>query len=173
MTREETQNLLAYLQAIFQADVKNPKILLNAWADLFKNISYKEATQAAKDFVAQQTNGNYGRFPVPGQIIGIIQRKHAEKMSNVDDAWAQVERAARNGRDYSKTEFNKLPPDIQKAVGSSKMIYSLANSNAYMMDKAKDAFIKRYSEIKEQEAYKQVISGETLQLEDNEQLKLK
>ena len=68
-------------------------------------------------------------MPVPGQIKEQISILLDKGDLNEQEAWELVTNALRNSSYCSVEEFDKLPPDVQKAVGSPNMLRTWAAVN--------------------------------------------
>ena len=68
-------------------------------------------------------------MPVPGQIKEQISILRDQGGLNEQDAWELVTNALRNSSYGSAEEFAKLPPDVQRAVGSPNMLRTWAAVN--------------------------------------------
>lgn len=70
---------------------------------------------ALKTYVHSDTSGF---APSIGQLINKLHEVQTPQELNEMEAWFLVSRALRNGYYGAVEEFNKLPPLVQKAVGS-------------------------------------------------------
>ena len=68
-------------------------------------------------------------MPVPGQIKEKISLLRDQGGLNEQDAWELVTNVLRNSSYGSAEEFAKLPPDVQRAVGSPNMLRTWAVVN--------------------------------------------
>jgi hypothetical protein len=62
-----------------------------------------------------------------------------------------VMKAIRNGTYGSEKEYEKLPPIIQKTIGSARYIYDEATNSDFNMDVAKGQFISNYRSMLKRE----------------------
>lgn len=120
MTRKEMAEIFAIMQANypdFSRDwsdaVLNAKI--NLWLMQFRDDDYKEVLAAVMAHMATDTN----RYMPP---VGVIKAKLVEirmpEEMTPQEAWELVNRATRNSTYNSGEEFAKLPPVVQRLVGS-------------------------------------------------------
>lgn len=115
MNKQETIKLLTTIQAAYpNYRVQNKEITLELWSDLLEEYSYQQVMAALKAFIATDTSGF---APAIGQIIEKVQMISKPTELSEMEAWALVSRAIRNGYYGAETEFEKLPPIVQKAVG--------------------------------------------------------
>lgn len=68
-------------------------------------------------------------MPVPGQVKEQISILRDQGSLNEQDAWELATNALRNSSYGSVEEFAKLPPDVQRAVGSPNMLRTWAAMN--------------------------------------------
>lgn len=88
---------------------------ITLWHDFFKDYPKEIVYAASKAFMATDTKGF---MPNVGQIAEQIQRLKKPNEMAPAEAWALVTKALRNSTYGSREEFEKLPPEIQRAVGS-------------------------------------------------------
>ena len=124
MTKREIAELMTIMQANYPDSfrgmsdaVVGAKIAL--WHDMFKDYPKEVVQAAAKSFMATDTKGF---MPHVGQIMEHIQRmKQREDMAPAE-AWAIVSKALKNSAYGAEEEFAKLPPEIQRSVGSPNQL---------------------------------------------------
>lgn len=132
MTKREIAELMTIMQANYpdsfrgQSDaVVGAKISL--WYDFFKDYPKDIVYAAAKAFIATDTKGF---MPNVGQIAEQIQRfGHKDDMTPAE-AWTIVSKALRNSTWGSAEEFEKLPPECKRAVGSPAQLKEWAMMDA-------------------------------------------
>lgn len=116
MTREQTKTFIRGLVALYPNwHPQNLTDTVDAWQWALNDYPL-EIVQAALTIYIK-TNGT-GFAPSVSQLIDCM---HAPKESNrltEGEAWALVLKAIRNSGYDSEEEFTKLPPAIQKAVGT-------------------------------------------------------
>lgn len=124
MTKREVAELMTILQANYpdsfrgQSDaVVGAKIAL--WHDFFKDYPKEVVQAAAKAFMANDTKGF---MPNVGQINDQIQKLKAPARITEGEAWAMVYKALSNSSYNSAEEFEKLPENIQRLVGSPNQL---------------------------------------------------
>ena len=122
MTRKETISLLTIMQAGYadsfrgmSDDVLNATVAL--WHGMFRDDDYNAVMMAVKSFMSHDT----GRWmPTVGQIrsemVSLCPSSGGDLTEN--EAWAMVYKAVCNSSYNSKEEFSRLPPMVQKAVGT-------------------------------------------------------
>lgn len=133
MTVKETGAIMDVLKAAYPQYYRNQsdEEKYNAaclWAGLFTNYPLETVAAAVKLFIASDTKG----FPpVPGMIMDkVIAIGRGQEMSEME-AWTMVSRAIAKGSPYTmlrtgktgyQMEFEKLPPEVQRIVGSSRTL---------------------------------------------------
>lgn len=115
MEREEVQDFLAMMQATYpNFNPPNKTAAVNAWKLALEDYEENQVYAAFKLYMQTNTSGF---APVPGQIIDKIHTMTAPQELNEMEAWSLVSKAIRNSGYNSVSEFEKLPPLVQKAVG--------------------------------------------------------
>ena len=119
MNREETKKIIFVIRANYPESYsrlsdKDLDLLLLSWTALLADYSYEEVSVAIQNYLV---NDVYGRAPKIGQIIDCLQKVNEKGTLNANEAWALVYKAICNSTYNAETEFNKLPPAVQKAVG--------------------------------------------------------
>lgn len=120
MTKKEMAEIIAIMQSNYPDDFRgmsdkamNGKI--NLWFMQFRDDDFKEVLAAVMAHIATDTN----RFMPP---VGVIKAKLVEirlpDEMTPQEAWELVSRATRNSAYNSSEEFAKLPPVVQRLVGS-------------------------------------------------------
>lgn len=124
MTKKEMAEIIAIMQSNYPDDFRgmsdkamNGKI--NLWFMQFRDDDYKEVLAAVMAHIATDTN----RFMPP---VGVIKAKLTEIRMPEEltplEAWGLVQTALRNGYYGAKEEFDKLPPVVQRLVGSPNQL---------------------------------------------------
>lgn len=115
MTREEIQDFLAMIQAAYpNFNPPSKTAAVNAWTLALEEYEEKSVHTAFKLYMQTNTSGF---APVPGQIIDNIHTMTQLQELNEMEAWSLVYKAICNSTYNSVSEFEKLPPLVQKAVG--------------------------------------------------------
>lgn len=120
MIKKEIAEILAIMQANYPDDFRgmsdtamNAKI--NLWFMQFRDDDYKEVLAAVMAHIATDTN----RFMPPVGVIKakLVEIRQPDEMTEME-AWELVSKATRNSTYNSAEEFAKLPPVVQRLVGS-------------------------------------------------------
>ena len=129
MTRDETKQLLMMIQAAFpNYKIPDKSVAVNTWYIMLKDYDYKIVETALRTYIATDTSGFACSI---GQIISLIQKCTVQEQLGEMEAWSLARKAIGNGNYGSVEEFEKLPPTVQKAVGSADMIkrWAMSDSN--------------------------------------------
>ncbi|MCL2816075.1 MAG: replicative helicase loader/inhibitor [Oscillospiraceae bacterium] len=130
MTIKETGLIMDILKAAYPTFYKGQSNAdltgaAKLWAVMFSDDNAEIVAMAVKSFIATDAKG----FP---PAIGMIKNKIAEfvgpeKMTEYE-AWNLVKKAVSNGIYGAGEEFAKLPPILQRLVGSADQIHEWARS---------------------------------------------
>lgn len=120
MTKQEITKILVILKAAYPAfyrDVSRQEAndAIDLWASLFVDDEPQLVEMAVKSFISADDRGYP---PVPGQIKAKMRLLRAKPEQGEAEAWATVMRAVRNGFYGAREEFARLPPLVQRIVGS-------------------------------------------------------
>lgn len=111
MTREEFIILAKAMNTMYpDMKIAKDKETMDVWFAMMGDMDYKTCAAALQVHV--------NTSPYPPKVVDF--RKFAAKSNelNETEAWALVAKAIRKSSYYSEEEFEKLPPAVQKAVGS-------------------------------------------------------
>ena len=132
MTKKEMAEIITIMQTNYPDDFRgmsdtamNAKI--NLWFMQFRDDDYKEVLAAVMAHIATDTN----RFMPPVGVIKakLVEIRNPDEMTELE-AWGLVQEALRNGYYGAQAEFDKLPPVVQRLVGSPNQLreWSLMDS---------------------------------------------
>lgn len=132
MTREETAEILAVLKAAYPESFKAIKMrdglaMIGLWQNMFENDSYDIVKAAVMALIATR---KVGYSPTVGEVKEKIQSFRERGNLTEQAAWALVAKACRNGLYGYREEFYKLPPEVQRAVGSPEQLHAWAAMDA-------------------------------------------
>lgn len=120
MNRDETKLIIRSMKTIWPN--YNPESLsdtVDLWTRLLAGYPYPSVAAALEAYILQ----NHAFAPSPGQLIALFPgREHRSEL----EAWSLVRKALKNGNYGAEAEFEKLPEDIRKAVGSPEQIRAWA-----------------------------------------------
>ena len=101
---------------------------VDVWQMMLSDYDYNLVAMALKAYILSDTSGF---APSIGQLVAKIQTLTKPQELSEMEAWSLVRKAIGNGNYGSVEEFEKLPPTVQKAVGSADMIkrWAMSDSN--------------------------------------------
>lgn len=123
MTFDQTKEILTLLQCEYpqsfsKMDARQMATKLKLWTSKFAEDDY-QIVKAAVDALILSSR----EFaPTIGLIKQTMQDLTEPDALTEGEAWELVSKACRNGIHGSRTEFDKLPPEVQAAVGSPEML---------------------------------------------------
>lgn len=100
---------------------------VDVWNMMLEEYNYNQISMALKAYVHSDTSGF---APSIGQLINKLHEVQAPQELNEMEAWLLVGKALRNGTYGAVEEFNKLPPLVQKAVGSPDNLRNWAQTDS-------------------------------------------
>lgn len=132
MNRKEAAQIISIMQANYPDSFKGKSdemlmATINLWAKMFEADSANEVTAAVMAHMAADTN----RFMPPVGVIKerLYKLRQPEEMTE-QEAWGLVAKALRNGIYGAQEEFDKLPPVVQRIVGSPNQLREWAVMDA-------------------------------------------
>lgn len=154
MTHEEAKKIVRILCASYPnwkpMDIKDT---VEAWEMMLSDYEYQDVAIAVKTIV---TTDSSGFAPSIGKVIDEIH-----KLSNLSlktslsgiQAWDMVRKAVKRGAYNSEEEFAKLPPTVQKAVGSAGCIHDMAVDTNLNLGVEQSHFLRAYERAVQDEEY--------------------
>lgn len=120
MTYDETLAIMSVLKAAYPAyyrgmNRKDADAAVSLWAEMFADEPAQVVALAVKSLIATDTKG----FPphIGAVKDSIVKLKQPNEMTE-QEAWALVSKATRNSTYNAGEEFDKLPPVVQRIVGT-------------------------------------------------------
>lgn len=146
MTKEQVGKLLITIQAYYpNYNPPDKKIAINAWYVMLAEYPEDLVLQALRACIATNTSGF---APDVGQIMSKIQTISQPQELNEMEAWLLVSKALRNGYYGAVEEFNKLPPLVQKAVGSPDNLRNWAQTDSESIENVVQSnFMRTYRTV--------------------------
>ena len=144
MTRDEVKQILIILEVAypnFSVSVEKKKPTVGLWHKLLEQYSYHDVELAVQSYI--NTSGS-GFAPSVSQIIDMIHKSTELATMTESEAWALVGRAIRKSTYYSEEEFDKLPADVQKAIGAPSQLHAWATDDNYNEGVAMSNFQRAY-----------------------------
>lgn len=128
MTRDETVKIIRIMCDCYpNYKPSNLSETVDVWNMMLEEYSYSQISMALKAYVHSDTSGF---APSIGQLINKLHEVQSPQELNEMEAWLLVGRALRNGTYGAVEEFNKLPPLVQKAVGSPDNLRNWAQTDS-------------------------------------------
>ena len=145
MNRDETKKILMNIQCSFAnwKPASDLGFMIDVWSDDLADYSYEQVYTALKIYKATDTTGF---APSIGQLVDKIHSGKEEM--NANEAWGLVYKALSNAGYHSEEEFDKLPPLVQKAIGSPGSLRSLSQSSDFNEEVEKSLFTRSYEAAK-------------------------
>lgn len=146
MTKDDARKLLTIIQTAYpNYKPTNKDAAVELWASVMSDISLNQAMLALKSYIRTDQSGF---APSIGQLIGMIDLVEHPQTLTSSEAWALVLKAVQNGLYGCQEEFDALPTDVQRAVGSAGQIRAWAYCDEeYLGTVAKGAFERTYNAI--------------------------
>lgn len=127
MTREETKKILRIMCSTYPnykpSDLSET---IDIWQMVLSDYSYQQIATGLKAYILSDTTGF---APSVGQIVDKIKTIEQPVVLNESEAWGMVSKAIRNGYYGAVEEFAKLPPLVQKAVGTPDNLRNWSQTN--------------------------------------------
>lgn len=153
MTFEETREILRILKLNYMASFskmtrEDSMDFLNLWSEAFKGDDVRLVIQAVKSIIYSDTR----EFaPNIGQVKAKMFELSGVKQLDVGDAWQKVMRNISCNPQYARENYEKLPANIQKALGSYGVLKEIGYMDNNQVSFARRDFEKRFKEVLEEE----------------------
>ena len=146
MTKNEVVKLLMTIQTFYpNYQVENKEFTINAWYSIIGDCDYKPMEKALRAYITTDTSGF---APSIGQLINKLNEVQSPQELNEMEAWLLVSKALRNGTYGAVEEFNKLPPLVQKAVGSPDNLRNWAQTDSESIENVVQSnFMRTYRTV--------------------------
>lgn len=166
MDREETKKIIRVICASYPnykpTDLSET---IDIWTTMLAEYSYEHIAVALKTYIATDTSGF---APSIGQLVNSIKSITEKENLTEMQAWTLVDKAIRNGLYGAEKEFENLPPEVQKAVGSPSQLrqWALTDQDS-IQTVAQSNFMRSYRAVVEREKYVARIPESVKQLMNN------
>lgn len=152
MTREETVKIIRIMVDSYPNYKPNDiSETVDVWQMMLEEYSYQQVSIALKAYILSDDSGF---APSIGKLVSKIHAMTQPQELNEMEAWSLVRKAICNSIYNSVSEFEKLPPLVQKAVGLPDNLREWAmtenlNHEVVMSNfqRAYKAELKRYEEL--------------------------
>ena len=146
MTREETVKIIRIMVDSYpNYKPNNISETVDVWQMMLSDYDYNLVAMALKAYILSDTNGF---APSIGQLVDKIKTLAKPQELNEMEAWSLVSNAIRNSGYNCEEEYSKLPPLIQKAVGTPSQLRTWAIDENYNEQVVSSNFIKCYKTVK-------------------------
>lgn len=132
MTEKEIRMTLGVMKVAYPNSFRDMQegdrnALVALWKRQFAEADYKAVSMAVDSIIATDPSPF---MPTIGRIKEEITKLTQPKMLTEQEAWLLVEKACRNSNYNSKEEYDKLPPEVQRLVGSHNQLREWAMMNS-------------------------------------------
>lgn len=132
MTEDDVKEMLSILKAAYPHSFQNltrrdANAMIKLWARQFKADDVQLVSAVIDSLIATRETGY---TPTVGEIKNQLYRIQTADGLNDGQAWNLVEKACRRGLYHAQEEFDKLPPDVQMAVGGPEQLKAWARMDA-------------------------------------------
>ena len=156
MDRNETMQILTVLKAAYPHSFKgtskrDANAMIDLWQTMFAADSYEAVNAAVAALISTRKEGF---TPTIGEVKErmAFAREQVTGTLSEQSAWAMVEKACRNGLYGYQAEFDKLPPDVQRAVGAPEQLKAWAAMDAETVNSVVASnFMRNYRVQKQRE----------------------
>lgn len=124
MTKEETSKILAVINAYYpyffkDMNAEGKRAIIELWARQFADVEYSMVNAALDAYIAVDEQN---RAPNVGVLKALIRKMTQPDDMTEQEAWGYVAKALRNSNYGAQEEFEKLPEQIQRVVGSPNQL---------------------------------------------------
>ena len=177
MTYDETLKIFAVLKANYSNFYKNMSRIdaeaqVSLWAEMFEDTPYEVVGMAVKAFIATDVEGYP---PNVGRIKQEIRKLSEKEQMTEQEAISLIMKATKNGLYGADKEYEKLPPVLQRLVGSPSQLKVWARMPVDVLQTVVASNLMRsYKAIAQREEYEKALPSSIKNLlgQVGEQLKL-
>lgn len=158
MDKIEAAKLLGYLKATYinsfsKMEEAEKEAMIHVWANHFKNDDFNHVMRAVQNLCQSS------KFvPSVAEIKEEMFKVSNVKQKDVGEAWELVLRNARCDLRWAKENYDKLPANIQKALGTYSVLSEIGYMDNEAISFARNNFEKKYNVVLERER-KDLASG--------------
>ena len=145
MDREEVKQILIVLEIAFpnfQIPIEKKKATVELWERTLKDFNYHDVDLAVQSFINSSGSAFAPSLP---QIVDMLHKTAELSTITEGEAWSLVSKALRNSTYHSQEEFDKLPEDVQKAVGAPSQLYAWATDENFAESVVMSNFQRSYN----------------------------
>ena len=146
MTREETVKIIRIMVDSYpNYKPNNISETVDVWNMMLSDYDYNLVAMALKAYILSDTSGF---APSIGQLVAKMQTITKPQELSEMEAWSLVSKAIRNSGYNSVEEFAKLPPLVQKAVGTPDNLRNWAVSDYQTIESViQSNFLRTYGTV--------------------------
>lgn len=164
MTREETKAILSVLKAAyprFYIDKTKEELtdVLDLWHGAFADIDSFIVTEAVKALIL-----TFKWPPVIADVVDKILLLTRPPDLTEQESWNLVYKAIKSANYYAQENFDKLPPILQRLVGSPNQLREWAQMESKPLEVASSNFMRSYTMRVKQEREYQVLPSSNKQI---------
>ena len=133
MTEREIRTVLGVMKVAYPNSFRDMQegdrnALVALWKRQFAEADFNTVSMAVDSIIATDPSGF---MPTIGRVKQEITKLTQPQFLTEQEAWLLVEKATRNSAYNSKEEYDKLPPEVQRLVGSHNQLreWALMNSD--------------------------------------------
>lgn len=142
MTREETVKIIRIMCDCYpNYKPNNISETVDVWHMMLSDYDYNLVAMALKAYILSDTSGF---APSIGQLVAKIQTLTKPQELSEMEAWSLVKKAISNSAYDYVEEFHKLPPIIQKCIGSAYQLKCWALDEDFNEQVASSNFARSY-----------------------------
>lgn len=160
MNVTETLKIFAVIKANYSPFFKSvtkidAEAMVNLWAEMFAETPYEVVGAAVKAYIATDTDGYP---PNVGKIKELIRRLTQTEELTEQEAIRLILNACANSNYNSHKEFEKLPPVLQRLVGSPRQLKEWAAMDSDVVNSVVSSNLMRsYKAMAEREREHQAL----------------
>ncbi len=141
MEREEFKKIIAGLNSIYSEKPPVPnQIVFDIWFNLLGDKPYEVVSTACNVHISSSPFP-----PKPANILELCADVTSEPEIGGLEAWNMVYKAICNSSYNAENEYNKLPPVIQKTIGSYENLKEMAQMKIETVNSVEQSnFLKQY-----------------------------
>ena len=157
MTQQETAQVLTLLRAAYPAfyrktTAQEAEIAVRLWAEMFAEDDYGIVQYALKQLIADHSGYPPDIAALKTKIKEVIQA--ATGAPTHEDLWQLLKSASQNSRYGYEEEYAKLPPVLQRFLGSAYALHDLADMDLQTINTVYHGqFLKQIPTIESRMAY--------------------
>lgn len=150
MTVNEARKIIAVMLVSYpNFKPIDTELMATTWADMLAEYTYEQVNTALRCYI---TSDKSGFAPAIGQIVDKIKTVSEPPQLNELEAWGLVDKAIRNSGYHAEEEFAKLPPLVQKAVGSPSQLRNWGMTDIDSIETvAQSNFMRTYRAVAKRE----------------------